>query len=161
MLEKEIEKKLKIGVEKKGGICYKFTSPNKDGVPDRLILINGYSIFVETKAPDKKPRPLQKKQIRDIQKRGIPVYIISTIDEIDTFLNEELTYFLNPNNFWYLTENDKSTKHKSNTTWIDCVNHIQEMAQKANAKIEANGRTYQLIRDDKILTTYTIQKHEE
>lgn len=34
MLEREIEQRLMQGVERLGGLCYKWTSPSCRGVPD-------------------------------------------------------------------------------------------------------------------------------
>lgn len=42
MLEKKIEERLRTRVEKVlGGIAFKFTSPNRRSVPDRLVLLPG------------------------------------------------------------------------------------------------------------------------
>ena len=60
MREKEIEQKLVDTVKKHGGICPKFVSPGFSGMPDRIVLLpKGKFAFVELKAPNKKPRPLQ------------------------------------------------------------------------------------------------------
>lgn len=51
-LEKEIEKKLRLMVERHGGLCLKWVCPGWSGVPDRIILLpRGRVIFVETKRP--------------------------------------------------------------------------------------------------------------
>lgn len=61
ILEKEIEKKLKARLEKLGCMVLKFTSPGNAGVPDRLVLIPGGTVwFVELKRPGGKLRPLQE-----------------------------------------------------------------------------------------------------
>ncbi len=53
--EKLIEKKLREGVKKLGGMALKFTSPGTAGVPDRIVLMPGGKIyFVETKSEGKK-----------------------------------------------------------------------------------------------------------
>lgn len=57
MLESKIEAYLRQRVKDLGGIAYKFTSPGNSGVPDRLVLLPGNrTVFVELKAPGKKPR---------------------------------------------------------------------------------------------------------
>ena len=67
MLEKEIEQSLVRSVKKMGGRCLKFTCPGLDGVPDRLVLLpKGKCAFVELKAPDKKPRALQIKRMKQL-----------------------------------------------------------------------------------------------
>ena len=38
MLESKLEQKLIAHIKKLGGIAYKFTSPNRRGVPDRLCV---------------------------------------------------------------------------------------------------------------------------
>ena len=60
MREQRIERQLVQQVSKLGGLALKFVSPGMAGVPDRLLLFpGGKAVFVETKAPGKKPRPLQ------------------------------------------------------------------------------------------------------
>lgn len=51
-LERDIEKKLRLGVEVQGGKCLKWVCPGWSGVPDRIVLLPGARIyFVETKRP--------------------------------------------------------------------------------------------------------------
>ena len=44
--------------------------------------------FVELKAPGKKPRPLQLKRKRMLERLGFPVYVVDNIDQIGGILNE-------------------------------------------------------------------------
>ena len=61
MLERQIERKLKIAVEKLDGMCLKFTSPGNRGVPDRILLLPGGLVyFVELKSETGKPFGLQE-----------------------------------------------------------------------------------------------------
>lgn len=92
MIEKEIERKLKETVRKKGGIALKFTSPGFDGMPDRLLLFpNGRVAFVELKAPDKKPRTLQLSRHRLLRKLGFKVFVIDSKEQIGGVIDEILT----------------------------------------------------------------------
>ena len=51
-LEKDIEKKLRLMVERYGGLCLKWVCPGWSGVPDRIILLpGGLIIFAELKRP--------------------------------------------------------------------------------------------------------------
>ncbi len=60
MLEKTIEAALVRRVKYLGGLCEKFTSPNRRAVPDRIVTLpGGRIIFVELKAPGRKPTALQ------------------------------------------------------------------------------------------------------
>lgn len=86
--EAYVEKYLKKKIEAAGGLCYKFTS-GSNGVPDRVIVLNGHTIFVETKAPDgKDPRVLQKVQIRRIHHAGGDARVIHTRDLVDDLIAE-------------------------------------------------------------------------
>ena len=89
MLEKYIEKKLVTEVKKMGGIAAKFVSPGLDGMPDRLVLLPyGKMAFVELKAPGKKPRLLQIRRIKQLQKLGFACYVIDDVKQIGGILGE-------------------------------------------------------------------------
>lgn len=73
-------------VEKMKGLAYKFNS-GKRGVPDRIVLLpGGRIIFVELKAPGGKPRPLQRKRIKDLQELGFRVEVIDSIAKVNQFI---------------------------------------------------------------------------
>lgn len=89
MREKTIEQKLVGAVRAAGGLAPKWVSPGLDGVPDRIILLpGGHMAFAELKAPGKKPRPLQEKRIGQLRRLGFPVYIIDSVEQIQTILKE-------------------------------------------------------------------------
>lgn len=86
--EKDIEKRFCKGIREKGGLPYKFTSPGNAGVPDRLVILpNGSVHFVELKRPGGKLRPLQLLQKEKIESRNGKYYVISTIDEVNKYLD--------------------------------------------------------------------------
>lgn len=90
MDEKDIENYLKNKIKKLGGVAYKFVSPGTIGVPDRIcVLPLSIILFVELKAPDKKPRKSQQVQIRKLQALGQTVLTINSKEQIDK-LTEEL-----------------------------------------------------------------------
>ena len=61
-LEQALERKLRLEVKAKGGLALKFVSPERAGVPDRLVLIpEGRVYFIELKAPGKSMSPKQVK----------------------------------------------------------------------------------------------------
>lgn len=89
MLEKVIEKKLVAAVKKMGGIAAKFVSHGLDGMPDRLVLLPNRKVaFVELKAPGMKPRPLQLRRIKQLQKLGFVCYVVDNADKIGGILDE-------------------------------------------------------------------------
>jgi len=88
--ESQLEKKLTSEVKKRGGRAFKFTSPGKRGVPDRLILKpGGQALFVEMKAPGKPLEPLQVKRGSELRALGFKVYKIDSLDDIQKFIQEE------------------------------------------------------------------------
>lgn len=89
MREKYIEQKLVTATKKNGGIALKFTSPGFDGMPDRLVLLPyGKLAFVEVKAPNKKPRPLQISRHEMLRRLGFEVYVLDDIKQIGGILDE-------------------------------------------------------------------------
>lgn len=81
--ENKIEDYLINRCKKEGILCYKFTSPGQNGVPDRILLYRGQCLFVETKATKKKPRPLQKAIFEDIQDQNIKVIVADSKQAVD------------------------------------------------------------------------------
>lgn len=89
MREKKIEQKLVTAVKKHGGICPKFVSPGFDGMPDRLLFLpHGRFAFVEVKAPNQKPRPLQLSRHRLLRRLGFQVYVLDALEDIDKIILE-------------------------------------------------------------------------
>ena len=83
MLERDIEKALVKRIKSLDGLCEKFVSPSNIGVPDRLVTLPGEIVFVELKAPGKKPTA---KQLKDHAKRrsyGCTVLVIDSLEGID------------------------------------------------------------------------------
>jgi hypothetical protein len=86
MLESTIEKALVKRVKILGGLCEKFTSPSRRAVPDRLVsLPNGRVIFVEVKAPDKKPTKLQARDHRLRAALCCEVRVIDSLEAVAVF----------------------------------------------------------------------------
>ena len=92
MREKKIEQKLVTAVKKHGGICPKFVSPGFDGMPDHLLLLpHGRFAFVEVKAPNQKPRPLQLSRHKLLRRLGFQVYVLDALEDIDKFIKEVMS----------------------------------------------------------------------
>ena len=86
MLERDVENALVRRVKKLGGTCEKFTSPSARSVPDRLITIpGGQIIFVECKAPGKKPTELQERDHARRRALGCDVRVIDSKEAADAF----------------------------------------------------------------------------
>lgn len=79
MAESDIESYLRKRVEANGGKCWKWVSPGRRGVPDRIVLMPGGVVaFVETKSPGKTERPDQILVQRILRRLGFLVF--STVD---------------------------------------------------------------------------------
>ena len=89
MNERTIERKLVEAVRSRGGLCPKFVSPGWDGVPDRIVLLpDGKVSFVETKAPGKSMRPLQKRRKEQLEGLGFKVFCLDSVEGIKEVLDE-------------------------------------------------------------------------
>ena len=69
-------------------MCLKFTSPGTTGVPDRVVIANGLTIFIELKAPGKKPRRLQEIVIAEMRSHGAEVRVVNSKESVDAVLAE-------------------------------------------------------------------------
>ena len=89
MLEKEIERRMCEMVKKRGGLCYKFTSPNNPGVPDRIVITPAGEVwFVELKAEFGRMANIQRWQKSELEKRNAKVRVIRGWDAAKDFVNE-------------------------------------------------------------------------
>jgi hypothetical protein len=72
------------------GLCMKFMS-GITGVPDRIVVLAGHTVFVETKAPGEKARRLQEVRHQEIRAAGGDVRVIDTREQVDVFVAEILS----------------------------------------------------------------------
>ena len=73
-------------VKKLGGTAEKFTSPGRRSVPDRLVTLpSGSIIFVELKAPGKKPTEQQARDHERRRKLGCDVRVIDSVEAARAF----------------------------------------------------------------------------
>ena len=91
MTEATLEKYIVARVKKLGGITYKFTSPSRRAVPDRIVIFPGGRIgFIELKAPGKKPSELQQFEMEKIENMGCSVIWADDKRTVDLFLYQLL-----------------------------------------------------------------------
>lgn len=86
--EAYVEQYLVKGCNKLKYLCYKFTSPGHNGVPDRIVICPAGTFFVELKAPNEEPRKLQKAIMAKMIEAGALVRVIDTREGVDAFLDE-------------------------------------------------------------------------
>ena len=88
--ESDVEKHHVGTIKKEGGISYKFTSPARRSVPDRLDLlpvpdaarhvVAQYVRFTECKRPGAKPTEAQSREHERLRALG---YRVDVVDDID------------------------------------------------------------------------------
>lgn len=69
-------------------LCYKFVSPGKRGVPDRIIIGYGQTIFIELKSETGTLRKQQEYRIQEMQSHGASVLVLNTKEKIDQFFKD-------------------------------------------------------------------------
>lgn len=81
MLEKDIERKVCDYAKKNNCLVYKFTSPQRASVPDRLLITDkGRVFFIEFKRAGKKPTKGQAREIARLKAQGVPVFVVDNVD---------------------------------------------------------------------------------
>lgn len=80
-LEKYIETKVCDHAKKLGCLVYKFTSPSRRSVPDRIFIMpDGEGVFfIEFKRLGQKPTPAQANEIAKIVKQGTVVFVVDNV----------------------------------------------------------------------------------
>jgi hypothetical protein len=82
VLEKQIEAKVCDYAKTKGVLAYKFTSPARAAVPDRLFIAqDGRMWFCEFKAAGKKPTPAQEREHDRLRQQMVNVFVIDNVAE--------------------------------------------------------------------------------
>jgi hypothetical protein len=81
-LERELERRFRVAVQSVGGIAYKFTSPGRAGVPDRMIVLpGGVTFFVELKSATGRLTPLQFREHDRLRTLGCYVFVVRAIED--------------------------------------------------------------------------------
>lgn len=81
MLERDIEAKAVATARAYGWIGYKFTSPARASVPDRLFLREGLAVFIEFKSEKGRLTPGQEREQARIRAAGFECYVCRSVKE--------------------------------------------------------------------------------
>lgn len=88
MREREIEQYLVTRCRHVGVLCYKWVSPGHVGVPDRICFFpGGRVVFVEVKAPGRKPTVRQEREHARLREYGQKVVVVDSIERVEGLLN--------------------------------------------------------------------------
>jgi len=81
MLEKQIEAKVCDYAKTKGMMVYKFTSPARAAVPDRLFICKGRVFFIEFKREGQKPTPAQEREHHRLRQHKVSVFVVDNVED--------------------------------------------------------------------------------
>ena len=85
-MERDVEKHFVWTVERMGGITYKFTSPGRKGVADRIACLpDGSTWFVELKTKGGRLSPLQKMFAADMAALNQKYACLWTKEQVNEF----------------------------------------------------------------------------
>lgn len=86
-IEKRLEKRLRIEVEKRGGVCFKLFNPWFTGLPDRMCLMPGGRIrFAECKDEGLQLTARQQSVRSRLERLGFQVDLVNSDDSLHTFI---------------------------------------------------------------------------
>ena len=80
MLEKQIEAKVCDYAKELGLGVYKFTSPARAAVPDRMFIYKGRVFFIEFKREGQKPTPAQEREHNRMRQHQINVFVVDNVE---------------------------------------------------------------------------------
>lgn len=87
MREREVEEYFRLAIEALGGECWKWVSPGRKGVPDRVVFLPGKpTFFVELKRPGEDLDVTQKRVHRRLKALGAVVYTVDSPEAVDALL---------------------------------------------------------------------------
>jgi hypothetical protein len=88
MLEKQIESKVCEYAKTKNILVYKFTSPARAAVPDRMFIRpDGRIWFVEFKRQGAKPTEAQEREHHRLRQHKVNVFVIDNVEEGKTMID--------------------------------------------------------------------------
>lgn len=82
MLEAAIEKVVCDYAKTKNFLVYKFTSPSRAAVPDRMFVTPaGRVFFIEFKREGAKPTPAQEREHARLRGHNVQVFVVDSVSE--------------------------------------------------------------------------------
>jgi hypothetical protein len=82
LLEKQIERSVCEYAKSIGFLVYKFTSPERAAVPDRLFITpKGVVFFTEFKREGAKVTPPQDREHERLRAQGVTVFVVDSVEK--------------------------------------------------------------------------------
>lgn len=85
-LENSVETYLHNAFEQRGGTTYKFVSPGRANVPDRICIIKGHVFFVEVKQFDEELRDSQLRELIRLSSHGMSAFSVRGKQQVDKLM---------------------------------------------------------------------------
>jgi hypothetical protein len=87
--EKQVEQRIVDRAREHSGTAYKFTSPGRRAVPDRLIVcpctpLELRPLFIEAKRPGEVATKPQEREHKKLRARGATVFVADDYDIVDS-----------------------------------------------------------------------------
>jgi len=81
LLEKQIERSVCDYAKSNRFLVYKFTSPERAAVPDRLLITpKGVVFFIEFKREGVKVTPAQDREHERLRVQGVAVFVVDSVE---------------------------------------------------------------------------------
>lgn len=91
MLERDTEKKVCDYAKDRGILTYKFTSPSRAAVPDRLFIgPTGHMWFVEFKKQGMKPTAPQEREHHRLRQQRVEVWVIDSVESGKEMVDDKI-----------------------------------------------------------------------
>lgn len=87
MVERDLERRLKVLVKLAGGTAHKLDARAHKGAPDRIVTINGKTVYVELKTETGRLSPLQQLELEKIQAAGGVTRVIYGMKALEAFID--------------------------------------------------------------------------
>ena len=84
--ENKVENYLDKEVSKIGGVTRKWVCPGRDGVPDRIVILNDGVYFVEVKTVDGRLSKNQQREHKKLCSKGAIVFTVYGNNDVDQFI---------------------------------------------------------------------------
>ena len=81
VLEKQIEAKVCDYAKECGMAVYKFTSPARAAVPDRMFIYKGRVFFIEFKREGQKPTDAQEREHHRLRQHKVSVFVVDSVED--------------------------------------------------------------------------------
>ena len=96
MKESDIERKVGEYVKSKGGLFFKFTSPARRAVPDRIIVLPSVPpFFIEFKATGETATPAQRREHVRLSDRGANIFVVDSVEDGQAVVNAMINNYAN------------------------------------------------------------------